>query len=116
MLPLWFGFLGPPVIWAVRFGVSYALVPAACRGGGLPWLQGITLVALAGTAWAGVVAWRSWRGAGDGRVGDAETAGGRARFMGAVGVLGSVLFFLAIASESLALFMVDPCRTGGVPL
>jgi hypothetical protein len=116
MLPLWFGFLGPPIIWAVRFGVSYALVPSACTGAGLLWMQIVTLVALVGTAWAGVLAWRSWTRAGDA---DRVEPGGvrvRIRLMGAVGVLGSVLFFLTILVEGLAIFLVPACQSGGVPL
>jgi hypothetical protein len=115
MLRLWFGFLGAPVIWATRFGASYALVPAACGGSGLAWMQAVTWMALAGTAWAGLFAWRAWRG---GLVGGGETRAARlrSRFMGAVGLLGSVLFFLVIAAEALALVLVPPCASGGVPL
>lgn len=116
LLPLWFGLLGPPVIWAVRFGVSYALVPTSCARESVWILQGVTLLALAGTVWAGVVAWRAWRGADEGERIDLGAARIRARFMGRVGVMGSALFFVVIVAEALAIFFVHPCQSGGVPL
>lgn len=116
LLPLWFGLLGPPVIWAVRFGVSYALVPASCSRESVWILQGVTLLALAGTVWAGLVAWRAWRTAEEGDRIDMGVVRLRTRFMGRVGVMESVLFFVVIVAEGLAIFFIHPCQSGGVPL
>jgi hypothetical protein len=116
---LWFGFLGPPVIWAVRFMVAYALVPGACSAGGLLALNVVTLVALAGTVLAGVVAARSWGRAGPepGVEGDPDhTAWRRARFMAMAGIFTSALFTAVIVAEGLANVLVDPCLGSGAPL
>lgn len=116
LLALWFGMLGPPVIWAIRFGVSYVLVPYACARAGVMVLQLVTLVALLATAWAGVVAARHWRGTGKSAQVEFGGLEARARFMALFGILSSGLFFLVIAAEGLAVFFIDPCQTGGVPL
>lgn len=116
LLALWFGMLGPPVIWGIRFGVSYALVPYACARAGVMVLQLVTLVALLGTAWAGVVAGRHWRATGKSTQVELGGPEARARFMALFGLLSSALFFLVMAAEGLAVFFIDPCQTGGVPL
>lgn len=115
---LWFGVLGPPVIWAARLMTAYALVPRSCEPGGLTAMNAVTLVALAGSLLAGFVAFRSWRGAGEAADGDG-TAGllaGRTRFLGFVGMLSSLLFSAVIVAEGLANLMVDPCVPAGAPL
>lgn len=114
--PLWFALLGPPVLWAVRFGAAYVLVPLACARGSVMVLQAITVVALLATAAAGLVGWREWRRAGGSRQVELGGADARARFMALVGVLGSGLFFAVIVVEALALFFISPCQSGGAPL
>lgn len=116
LLALWFGLLGPPLIWAARFGTSYALVPYACDRDAPALLQVVTLVALLATAGAGLTAWQAWRAAGRGRRLELGEPAGRTRFMALAGMLSSALFFLLIVAEGLALFFTDPCQTGGVPL
>lgn len=116
---LWFGFLGPPIIWGVKFMVAYALVPGACSAAGLLALNVVTLVALAGTVLAGAVAARSWRrtrGEHD-AVGDADQTGWRrARFMALSGIFSSALFTAVIVAEGLANVLVDPCLGSGARL
>lgn len=116
LLPLWFAFLGPPLIWAARFGVNYVLLPYTCAHDAALLLHIITLVALLGIGWAAVVAWKIRR-ARDGmepvELGGMEA---RARFMALAGLLGSGIFFAAIVAEGVAVFIIDPCQTGGVPL
>lgn len=116
LLPLWFGMLGPPIIWGARFGASYVLVPYACARDTVLLLQLVTLVALLATAGAGFVAWRQGRAARKRDDDEPAPADTRTRFMALAGVLSSGLFFLVIAAEGLALFFVDPCQTGGAPL
>lgn len=116
LLPLWFGFLGPPLIWAGRFGINYALLPYACEREAAWLLQVITLVALLGISAAALVAWRSWKAAGKTRqleFGGAET---RARFLALAGLLSSAIFFTAVVAEGIALFLIHPCQTGGTTL
>lgn len=112
---LWFGFLGPPVLWAARLCTAYVLVPAACDRGGLPALHAVTAAALAGTIAAGFVAWRRWRAAAtaEGPAAAGEPTGGRTRFLGIAGVLSAALFATAIVAEGLANVLVDPCLVPG---
>lgn len=110
---LWFGFLGPPIIWAVRLMIAYALVPAACSAAGLLALNILTLVALGGTVLAGGVAARSWRRT---RSQQDDTAWRRARFMAIAGLFTSTLFTAVIVAEGLANVLVDPCLGSGAPL
>lgn len=116
---LWFGFLGPPIIWAVKFMVAYALVPGACSAAGLLALNVMTLVALAGTVLAGVVAARSWRrtrGEHGAQREPGQAGWRRARFMALAGIFSSALFTAVIVAEGLANVLVDPCLGSGAPL
>lgn len=113
LLALWFGILGPPLVWIARLSASYTLVPFVCRTGWLWLLNGITAVSLLVAVIAGLVAYRSWRaGRGDLNGG----AGARTRFMGLLGMLIATLFSAVIVAEGLANVLVAPCLTGGAPL
>lgn len=114
--PLWFAVLGPPVLWAVRFGASYALLPHACASGDVRPLYALTVATLLAVAAAGVAGWVQWRRLAPGARGEVGAPEARARFMAVVGVLGSALFFAVVVLEGLALVFIDPCLTGGVPL
>jgi hypothetical protein len=113
---LWFGFLGPPIIWAVRFTIAYALVPGACSAAGLLALNVVTLVALGGTVLAAVVAARAWRHTRSQHRAESQTGWRRARFMALAGLFTSALFGAAIVAEGLANVLVDPCLGSGAPL
>lgn len=116
LLPLWFGFLGPPLIWAARFGANYALLPYVCGRDAAPLLQIITVVALLAMGSAAMVAWRSWRAAGKSRQVEFGGAASRARFLALAGLLSSGIFFTAIVAEGIALFFIHPCQSGGTAL
>lgn len=116
LFPLWFGILGPPVIWAVRIAANYILVPYACWWGWVPLLHAITLAASLGTAAAGWVAWRRWRKTGRGTEVELGGSATRTRFMALTGMLSSGFFLLVIVAEGLANVFVDPCQTAGVPI
>lgn len=113
---LWFGILGPAVIWHLRIWVSYILVPYACGAGEVMMLHLVTLVTLLGTLFAGWVAWRIWQQTGA----TAEVEGGgvipRSRFLALFGLFSSGFFALVILAEGVGNFYIDPCLTGGVPL
>lgn len=111
---LWLVLLGPPIVWAVRFGAAYALVPYACRADAMVLLHGLTLLALAIVALLGLLAWRyhvSARAAAPARA----LAVRSARFISLFGLLGSLLFALVIVAEAIGNVMIDPC-TGWGPL
>ena len=113
---LGYGFLGPPIVWAVKFMVAYALVPGACSAGGLLFLNVLTLVALGATVLAGVVAARSLRRTRGEPEEHADPTRRRARFMAMAGLFTSALFTAVIVAEGLANVLVDPCLGSGAPL
>jgi hypothetical protein len=113
LVPLWFGLLGPPVIWAIRIAASYLLVPYACWWGWVPGLHLATALAVAATAVAGLVAWRRWRAVGRGRDTDLGGWSTRTRFMALGGMLSSGIFIIVIAAEGIANIVIDPCLMGG---
>lgn len=116
LFPLFFGVLGPPVIWAVRIATAYVLVPYLCWWE-MPWLLNlVTLAALLATAAAGWVAWRKWRETGKGTEVEMGGTTTRTRFMALFGMLSSGFFFLVIVAEGLANLFVHPCQTAGVPI
>jgi hypothetical protein len=98
------GALGAPVAWALHFLASYALVGLACAAG---WeradvgLALLTAACLAAALASGVVAYRRWRSAADN--------GGWEREVMLAGVLGTVLFTLAIALEAAAPVFLPLC-------
>lgn len=116
LLPLWFGILGPPAIWAVRLSASYVLVPYACAWDMVSMLHGVTVAALLAAALAGVVAASRWRRVGGGAELELGGRAARVRFMAISGMLSSAFFFLVMVAEGLANFFVDPCQTAGAPI
>ncbi len=116
LFPLFFGALGPPIIWAVRIGVNYVLVPYVCWGGWTWLLHLVTLAALLGTAAAGGVAWNRWRQVGSGNEIEFGGLATRTRFMALFGMVSSAFFFLVMVAEWLPSFFVHPCQTAGLPL
>lgn len=111
---LWFGILGPPLIWAVRIAVSYVAVPQICASGAVGALHLVTLSALAAVSGAAYLAWRNWGAVGRGA--EVETGGvdARRRFMARLGLLSAAFFFLVILAEGMANVFVDPCLKAGV--
>jgi len=103
------GVLLAPAAWAVHQQTNYALAGSACAAGAKWRLYGVTVAALAVIALGGVVAWRSWATAGrtwpTGAGGPVE----RSRFLAAVGVLGSALFFLVVAAQGVVDVVLGAC-------
>jgi hypothetical protein len=116
LIALWFGILGPPIIWATRIAVSYVLVPYACWWDWIAVLHLVTLAALAATAFAGWVAWGRWRAVGKGFEVDLGGTDTRSRFMAIAGMLSTGVFLLVIAAEGLANVIIHPCQTAGGPV
>jgi hypothetical protein len=107
--PLWYSILIGPVIWAVDFAISYALVPHACSTGHdfLLHLSGIlsVIIALSGAA----VALRSLAEIPTGASMQGGAARDRARFMAMAGLVLSVTFALLIIAQEIPRFMLHPC-------
>lgn len=114
------GFLGPPLVWAVRFLVVYGMVEVYCKSGLLGFeflgLTGIyigigvttllSLLLVLGTTW---IAYRGWRrsSAGQDRVIDEPM--GRSRTLALAGVILGAMFVLVMLIETLPVFFLAPC-------
>lgn len=107
----WAGVLLAPVAWALQMQASYMLVQPACMTGHNLALHIVTISALAIAAFSAYVAWRNWHEAGAQWPGD-ETGGPRprSRFMGALGLLTSAMFFVVILAQGIASFILHPCQ------
>ncbi len=115
---LWIGLLTGPIVYALHFIVVYLLVEIACRVG---WLQfqlwglsglsitvlGITLVAAAINAGAGVLEYREWRLR---KEREGGTSGTYAPLMSLVGVWLNGLFTLTILMTGAPALVLMPCR------
>ena len=130
---LWFGIFGGPAAWTIQTLVDLPLASHACfprleplARPVLHGMQGIVLVvsllAVAVSIAAGLVAWRSWsrtraeqqEGAGKGSDHDhpsalLETGEGRTRFMALCGVLTSIVFVVVTAAQLATVMLVAPC-------
>ena len=96
--------LGPPIAWSLHFGVLYFVVAAVCGAGGSAVLLPIgvaTVVAVAASAGAGMLARRRWVAAGSG----SEAV----RLFLAMGMLGAALFTGLIVLEALPPLFLPPC-------
>jgi hypothetical protein len=105
----WTGLFGGPLVWFLSQQASYALVPWACHGGSVIAIHLVNLAALLVVVAAGAMAWRDWRRAGDVRDEVAPPAG-RARFLGLVGLMLSVLFGLVILAQTTGTLFFGQCQ------
>lgn len=98
--------LGPPVWWACHLGVSYWLVPRACRWGTEWPLHALTMVLLlliARALLSGVQLIRS------GQAHEDHPGARRDIFIGWVGVAFAVLFGAVTLAEWIPALFLDPC-------
>src|SRR5258705_13555314 len=87
-LVIWLSVLVPPIVWAVQMEINYALLRGACASDRNVAMHLTTLVALAITMIAAVLAWgSSW---------PFDRASGSTRFVGILGFLSSAIFFTTI--------------------
>ena len=98
----WLSVLIPPIVWAVQMEINYALLRRACASDRNSGMHLATLVALAITLMAAVLAWgNSW---------PLDRASSSDRFLGMLGLLSSGIFFTAILAQGLATLMFQPCQ------
>jgi hypothetical protein len=86
--------LGAPVAWLAHLLISYAAVGLACAAGwprAHGWFVAVTVAALAAALASGLLALRRWQ---------AATHAGWERELGLVGILGAVLFGVAIIMQA----------------
>jgi hypothetical protein len=116
---LWFAVLGGATAWTVHLLVAWGLEEIACASGsrssdvlGVPLAVAIaaaTLLTLAVSVAALVVAWRLWRRTRAAADGEVRVA--RASFMAVVGLWADALFTLGILYGAVALLFIRPCAT-----
>lgn len=110
LLRLWAGLLVAPLAFLLNLQVNYTLTQKLCPGGPLLILHLMTLCFLLLAAGGAFIAWREWERAGRKWPDEAADRTTRNRFMGAVGLLMSVLFFLIIVAQWIPQFIFSPCQ------
>jgi hypothetical protein len=110
---LWAGILGAPLAWLFKFQAMYMIVPWACS---VPhriiYIHLLSLLVLALSAGAGFLSWREWVRAG--RLwpsGRGASPVMRTRFLAALGMMNSAMFFLLSLGQGIAALMLNPCWT-----
>lgn len=117
---LLFAFLGGALAWTIHFLGSYAVLGIGCAGG---WGASIPIILLLGTlvltgvaVWAGLLALRGWRRAGDGQSWDRALSEPRGwvGFLMMAGLLLSVISAFTILLEGIPSLFVPACGSGSV--
>jgi hypothetical protein len=110
LIALWYGVLAGPLVMAAEQEADFALVHWACLNDAVWVLRLIDLVALILVAAAALVAWRCWTQAGRENPDDAGGIPAATRFMALGGVGLSAMFFLAILSHGISMFLIGVCQ------
>jgi hypothetical protein len=105
---LWFGILGPPLVWIARIVVSYVLVPYACAADSVLALHLVSIVALAAIGTIARIAWRNG-GASALRAPDPRAEPPPPRFLALFGLGSAAFFFLVVAAEGAMNALIHPC-------
>ena len=108
---LWAGVLGAPAAWLLKFQLMYIIVPWACP---VPhriiYIHLLSLLVLALSAAAGYLSWREWtRASPSSPSSPDDTPASRTRFLAAMGMMNSTLFFLISLGQGIAALMLNPC-------
>jgi ABC-type uncharacterized transport system YnjBCD permease subunit len=98
------------LLWLTQFELRYALAGAAPGSVQHYWLTGSAIAALVLLGWLFALAWRAWRDAAGSPLDEFAGVVPRNRFMGALGMLLSALFFLVTAAQFLADWFIAPGR------
>lgn len=108
-LSLWTALLGPPIIWALEWGIGYALVPFRCYGGTRLPIFLITTGALLLTVAAGMLAFFNWQRIGQLWPNEGTGVESHIAFMSVLALMGSTLFSLVAIAATIAVAMLHPC-------
>jgi hypothetical protein len=111
MTPVVGSILLPAIVCAVQMELNFALVRHACSANRTLGLQLVTIVALALTTIAAVIAFMSWRRTGVEWPSEAADFATRVRFLSALGILSSATFFLVILAQGIATVVFHPCQS-----
>lgn len=107
---LWIGVLLPPVIWALQMQINYWAVRGACARGGNIRLYSVTSIALLMIIFCGLSAWIGARRSNDGEGVAWGALVSSSRFMFALGLLDSAVFFMAVMAQGIAAVVIHPCQ------
>jgi hypothetical protein len=110
MWGLWTGILAAPVAWFAQLEGNYIIASQLCPDDAQLPLHVVTLAALVITIGGAAIAWSNWRRAGTSWPDDSGGPTARGRFMAALGLLLSGIFFLVIMAQGIPNFMFDPCQ------
>ena len=107
ILAMWIAIAAAPLAWAAHLNIAYMLVALVCTPALSAWLYGFTALMLA-IAIAGTIAcWRFYRRTKD--VARDDRAAARTHFLVGTGLLGGVLFILAIIAQTIPIMIYPPC-------
>src|SRR5688572_11540388 len=96
ILVLWTGILAGPLLWFANQQINYLLVGWACGSERMYLLHLVSLLCLAGTVAAGLLARRGWRALRSEAADVDALTPGRANFMALLGIAFSGLFAVVI--------------------
>jgi hypothetical protein len=109
----WFGLLAPPLAWAVQLVAGYAFEQAACgRPDASLWGASVDPLTTIVIAACGVVAALGCAGSIVSLLSHGADERGVIRFVAGAGVLGSIVFLLAIVLSGIALVPLNGCNAG----
>jgi hypothetical protein len=108
-LRLWFGLLGPPIIWAIQFQTVYLTSEWACYAMDHTWNHVASVVALVISSMAFWIAYSEWRALGGGTEDEHSDPDARRRFMAILGLMSGSLFTALIFATWLPTLTGVPC-------
>jgi hypothetical protein len=107
---IWLVVVAPALICAAEQQANYVLVRQACSVQRNMMLYVVDAVALILILSVGLIAFVNWRRAGAEWPGESADVMTRNRFISAIGILGSVIFFLVTLAQSIATVYFNPCQ------
>jgi hypothetical protein len=110
VLGLWAGILTAPFAWFAQLEGNYIIATHLCPDNAQLPLHLVTAGALVITLSGAAIAWSNWRYAGTSWPDDSGGPTARGRFMAALGLMLSGIFFLVIMAQGIPNFLLDPCQ------
>ena len=104
---LWVGLLLPPLVWAGQMQINYVLVRYECTVGKKLLMLGVVAVALVLIFLAFVTAFLNVQLPGFVEEGFVAS---RKKFVAAIGLLSSAIFFLVVLAQGIAVVVFHPCQ------
>jgi hypothetical protein len=107
ILAMWGAIAAAPLAWVLHLNVAYLLAALVCTPALAVWLYGFTLLMLAIAVVGAVACGRLYRRTAGPAQDDPAAA--RTHFLVGTGLLGSVLFILAIIAQTVPMTVYPPC-------